>query len=398
MDELISWCIKYDVHLMLAQTGLPGKWNLDGNGWHDDYAYWRAEENVASCTELFESKEMQKAYTAYYDMLAKRYQDIPNGILSFELATENDVRAEDLEPALHLQAEVLGPVAQTIWSYSPDRIVIVNELWTAVPRKLAAMGCCVAKHAFVDALGDGSNGWPIPFVPGLVDGTSGSLILTAESSFKAGEFTVGYDYYDGMPEIIADGKSVPISVDEKNKTFGGQIPEETKKIELKASGEMKFDWASLSQKGREAIRLSATHASAYPMPLPQFIVADNGSLTRQDGSSADMNVDDFVNAYMKEAMDCAAEYGVSFIATEIGQDEVGGASPEKYVAYHEMVLQAYKENGIGWMYNCVHNILAPESLMWFNKENSKFTDFSKVSNMYGYQVNNTIMDMLKKYQ
>lgn len=129
--------------------------------------------------------------------------------------------------------------------------------------------------------------------------------------------------------------------------------------------------------------------------MPQFIVADNGSLTRQDGSSADMNVDDFVNAYMKEAMDCAAEYGVSFIATEIGQDEVGGASPEKYVAYHEMVLQAYKENGIGWMYNCVHNILAPESLMWFNKENSKFTDFSKVSNMYGYQVNNTIMDMLK---
>lgn len=398
LDELISWCIKYNVHLIIAQTGLPGKWNLDKNGWHDDYDYWRENENVASCTELFESEEMQKAYTAYYDMLAKRYQDIPNGILSFELAAENDVRAEDLAPALHIQAEVLGPVAQTIWSYSPDRIVIVSDLWCAVPRELAAMGCCIAKHAFVDVLGDGSNGWPVPFVPGLADGTSGSLILTAESSFKSGEFTVGYDYYGETPEIIADGKAVSVSVNEKNKTFSGRIPEGIRKIELKTAEEMKFNWVSLSQNGRKSIRLPAAHASSYPLPLPQFIVSDNGSLTRPDGSSADMNVDDFVNAYLKEAMDCAAEYGVSFIATEIGGDEAGVLYPKKYVAYNEMLLQAYKQNGIGWMYNCVHNILAPESLMWFNRENSKFTDFSNVPNMYGYQVNNTIMDMLKRFQ
>lgn len=85
LDELISWCIKYNVHLMIAQTGLPGKWNLDENGWHESFDYWNTQENVGGNPELFTSQEMQKAYTAYYDMLAKRYQDIPNGILSFDL-------------------------------------------------------------------------------------------------------------------------------------------------------------------------------------------------------------------------------------------------------------------------------------------------------------------------
>lgn len=42
LDELISWCAKYNLHLMIAQTGLPGKWNLDENGeWHHDYDYCR---------------------------------------------------------------------------------------------------------------------------------------------------------------------------------------------------------------------------------------------------------------------------------------------------------------------------------------------------------------------
>ncbi|MCM1257907.1 MAG: cellulase family glycosylhydrolase [Roseburia sp.] len=88
VDELISWCIKYNVHLILAQTGLPGKWNLDGDGWREDFDYWNTQENVGGNPELFVSQEVQKAYRAYYDMLAKRYQDIPNGVLSFELATE----------------------------------------------------------------------------------------------------------------------------------------------------------------------------------------------------------------------------------------------------------------------------------------------------------------------
>lgn len=410
LDELISWCIKYNVHLMIAQTGLPGKWNLDDNGWHDSYDYWCAQENVATNPELYTSQDMQKAYTAYYDMLAKRYQDIPNGILSFELATEGAVPAEENASALHLQAEVLGPVAQTIWSYSPNRIVIVNDVWDMAPWEMAAMGCCIAKHSHVYALGEADSlelpedykqHWPMPYVPDLVNETSGSLILTAEDSFQAGEIMVGYSYYNRLPEILADDKIIfkqeSTSPVYKSGTFSAQIPSGTKRIEIKIQDEIKINWVRLSQAGKYSIILPTSQTNAKPMPMPHFVVENDGSLKRSDGSSAAMNKDDFVNAFVKDFIDCAAENGVSFIATEVGTDTLY-LSPEEYVGYHEVLLQAYKENGIGWMYNCVHNILAPKSLMWLNNENSKFTDFSNVEDMYGYQVNNTVMDMLKRFQ
>lgn len=410
LDELVSWCIKYNVHLIIAQTGLPGKWNLDGNEGDGNYDYWRAQENVAVNPELYTSQEMQKVYTAYYDMLAKRYQDIPNGILSFELATEGAVPAEDNDVALHLQAEVLGPVAKTIWSYSPDRIVIVNDVWEMPPRELAAMGCCIAKHSHVGVLDEANlpglpedykQHWPVPYVPSLVNETSGSLVLTNEDSFQAGKLTVGYSYYNQLPEILADGmvvfKQESTSPVYKSGSFSVQIPAGTRQIEIKIQDETGINWVRLSQDGKEPIILPTSQTNGKPMPLPHFVVRNDGSLKRPDGSPADMNKDDFVNAYLEDFIDCAAENGVSFIATEVGTDTLS-LSPEEYVGYHEVLLQAYKDTGTSWMYNCVHNILAPQSLMWLNKKNSKFTDFSNVPDMYGYQVNNTVMDMLKRFQ
>lgn len=60
-------------------------------------------------------------------------------------------------------------------------------------------------------------------------------------------------------------------------------------------------------------------------------------------------------------------------------------------------LDYLQENRVSWMYNCIHNILAPEELMWLNVQNSSFTDFSDVPEMYGYRVNDTVMDFLKSY-
>ncbi|MCM1257906.1 MAG: hypothetical protein NC307_08635 [Roseburia sp.] len=91
------------------------------------------------------------------------------------------------------------------------------------------------------------------------------------------------------------------------------------------------------------------------------------------------------------------ENGVSFVATEVGTD-TQYLTPEEYAAYHGVLLRAYKENGIGWMYNAIHNILAPRELMWLNSENSLFEDFSDVEDMHGYQVNHDVMKMLKSFQ
>lgn len=215
LDELISWCMKHNLHLIFSQTGLPGKWGSWGANWYPDYEYWNTQENVVNNTELYTSEKMQKTYKAYYDMLARRYKDIPNGVLSFELAVESTVPDNDMD----LQTRVLGPVAETIWSYTPDRIVIVNDLQHTVPKKLAEMGCCISLHNHIYSI----NGrpikdmfgvsydphWPMQYLPSMVlnDQTS-PLIIQAEEKFSKGEFKIYAQYRNGWPVVLIDGKVV----------------------------------------------------------------------------------------------------------------------------------------------------------------------------------------------
>lgn len=408
LDELIAWCIQYNVHLILSQTGLPGKWNLDNGIWHDDYEYWSTQENVGGNPELFASPEMQQVYTAYYDMLARRYQNIPNGVLSFELATE--MTLPDTETPTALQAEVLGPVAQTIWSYSPDRIVIVNGVWGNVPQEMAALGCCIADHFHLYAVGeaelyslpaDYERHWPFPYLPSLVDETSGTMVLASENGFSAGELTISYSYYNRRPKIAADGQ-ILFEPDEDEPVYDSgtvcaAVPAGTRQLTIELQGEMGLNWVSLTQEGQDTLLLPASPTNDRPMPVPSLLVGDDGSLYYADGTPVDIRSDDITSWFLQDYLDCAAENGVSFLATEVGTDTLY-LSPEEYIAYHEVLLQAYKDHGIGWMYNCIHNILAPKELMWLNSENSRFTDFSNVPALYRYQVNNQVMELLKRFQ
>ena len=78
LDELLSWCMKYDMHLLLSITGLPGMAGAD----------WKTEEDIAANDALFTDPEMQEVFAAYWKMLSRRYADIPSGALSFELEAE----------------------------------------------------------------------------------------------------------------------------------------------------------------------------------------------------------------------------------------------------------------------------------------------------------------------
>lgn len=211
LDELISWCLKYNIHLILSQTGLPGKWVTWGEHWQNDFEAWDNVENVVNNTELFTSVEMQQVFTAYWDMLAKRYQNIPNSVLSFELAVEQGVPDANMQ----LQADVLGPVAQTIWSHNADRIVIVNDVWKQVPALLAKLGCCISLHTHINSLDDGympsnlnltyQSHWPMQYLPYNIDQSSGSMRLVSESTFNAGTLKIYYNYYNVLPRVLADG-------------------------------------------------------------------------------------------------------------------------------------------------------------------------------------------------
>jgi hypothetical protein len=137
LDELISWGLKYNVHIMISITGLPGKWNTS-----------REEEIVNVNPELYESKTMQKLFLAYWEMLAKRYSEIPSSVLSFELIVESNLPNSDVRD-VDLYCDVLSPIAQAIWKYNTERIVIVNDVYRNPPERLASIGCCLSLHTHI---------------------------------------------------------------------------------------------------------------------------------------------------------------------------------------------------------------------------------------------------------
>lgn len=411
LDELIAWCIKYDMHLILAQTGLPGKWNSWGDNWHFDFDYWHKQENVGGNPELFTSEEIQETYLRYYEMLAKRYQDLPNGVISFELATENNVPENDMQ----LQAEVLGPVAEMIWSYTPDRIVIVNDSQRVLPRPLAEMGCCISLHNHIYSI-DGSNlemygvdyeaHWPFQYLPSFIDSRTTPLVIQAEDTFAEGELALHLGYRNDWPVIRIDGQVVqdrdykaPVY---KSETLTIPIPAGAKEIEIRFEDEMELDGLTLRQSGEEVTLVAHGEAQNAvfddaPENMPTLRVNKDLSIMDISEVPVVLGTEYLAEAFLQPFVDTAKECGVSFLMTEVGTDGAISLSAEEYLAYEACWLDFLQENGIGWMYNCIHNILAPEELMWLNESNSQFTCYSDVPDMYGYRVNNEVMDFLKSY-
>lgn len=409
LDELIAWCAKYNIHLMLSQTGLPGKWGSWGANWHEDYDAWDNEESVRVNTELYTSEEMRKTNAAYWEMLAMRYADIPSGLLSFELSTEGAVPDGDTK----LQAEVLGPVAQKIWEYNPSRIIIADDVFSRPPVEMAQLGCCISLHEHIYTLGEMSwcdfpnpqQTWPMQYLPNVVNENAGSLVLEAERAFSAGTLELYYQFYNVLPEVTGDGQVLyqPAFADPVYEPgiLSVTIPEGTKRVEVSILGEMGITGFVFKQNGRNTLAVPSHgvyQAQQEDATMPTLLIHDDGTFEDISENRQKLDADFFTSVYLQPFLDCARENGVSFVLTEVGTDSAGQLLPEDYVGYEETWLTALKNNHIGWMFNCVHNVLAPEELLWLNAANSKFTAFSEVPGMYGYLVNDVVMDLLKRFQ
>ncbi|KXL52905.1 cellulase (glycosyl hydrolase family 5) [Anaerotignum neopropionicum] len=397
LDELIAWGAKYNIHIMLSITGVPNKWNTS----------WE-EEGVQSNDIIFTDGKIQALFTAYWDLLAKRYAKIPSGLLSFELLAEPAIPNGDLQQ----YCDVLSPVTQRIWSHNPNRIVIANDAWKQVPEQLASLGCCLSYHSHIYTLdkrtleGFGipyESVWPMQYLPMSYSPDSGKLVLECENSLKKGILHVYYGYVGTTMNVSADGQTLlspePYQSEEMIFKTSCILPQGTKKLTFTPS-----DWGSLmaisiEQEDAQVITIP-THNLYGPdhgfEPFPTIMIHDDGTLENMDHPPHLLNSAYILEKQLKPYIDCAKRNHVSFIMTEVGTDTLE-LSPTEYVEYHEMWLGALKENNIGWMYNCVHNALAPKNLMWLNDESSKFTQFSN-TDIPNYQVNDVIMDMLKRYQ
>lgn len=396
LDELVSWGLKYNVHIMVSNTGIAGKGNYSTDEWDDSL-----RDEMTDIIYL--DRQQAEIYREYWEVLAKRYADLPANVISFELAVESLVPEDDME----LYEETLEPVAKAIWDYNPERIVIVNDLGHCPPEKLAQIGCCISLHNHIYSLYDdyGEGGgfqnkpdWPRDHIPHTVF-EGDEVEWSSETGFQDTKLTIYYEYYNCRMRVRADS-AVLYEPDMGNPPVYEpfiqtiDIPDGTGIIALESLDEAGI-WAYELRQGENRTAFTTSWNVGHDMDIcPGFTVMADGSYTLDKG----LNIDEefLYRAFLQDFIDCAKKNNVSFLMTEIGTDVIS-LTPQEYIAYHSLWLKLCKENEIGWMYNCVHNFLAPEDMMWLNRQNSKFTEFSE-TDIPNYVVNDAIRDMLVQYQ
>jgi hypothetical protein len=390
LDELISWGMKYNVHIMLSISGLPGKLTKG-----------IAEENVLSNDEIFRNPKLAEIVNKYLTMLAARYSDIPNRNLSFEILAEPSVPNGSLE----IYEKVLTPIVKSMFQASPNRILIVNDLAKQVPEKLAALGCCLSLHNHIYTTDrshlpdiDFKPTWPMEYLPSFLNSEEEhTLKLQSESEFDAGIFSMYIT--EGSMKVIADNKVLLSTSRGKTGWIDVQFPRGTKKISIKSSGgNATFTAVKIKSGEKEPLTLVVhdLYTGSYNEAAPTILIKDDGTTQNIDSPEKILGAKYFTTQYLQKFIECANKYNVGFLATEVGGS--GGLTKEEFKSYHLEWLKAFKDNNIPWMYNCLHLVLCPDNT--FKEDTlytSGFTNFDRID-QYPLVKNTEVLEFLRQFR
>lgn len=401
LDELLSWCIKYDITLILSVMGMPGKKNTSWD-----------EENVACNTEVLLNPDMREAFQKYWMMISKRYADIPNGIIAFELMAEPEPdREKEDDAAMQDYYDAMMPIVTQMQKDRADRVIIAEDLDKKVPEKLAEMGCCLSLHTHVYYVDnrrameewgiDTQTKWPMPYLPMCVYNETSPYTICAEDTFEDTviQYYIIGEWGDYALQVTVDGVNYEydrMQNDAGTTYFELKVPNGAKEVTISSIENGWFNVPVTKVIGADGsvVDLVWTYAITDENDvMPTLQINKDGSVTCLSGQTFDS---DFIyDRALAPFVDCAKKNNVSFIMSEVGTD-TESLSVEDYLEYHEMWLEMLHSHKISWMYNCQRNVFAPLFAMWLRTNKIPFENFTQWENTAYYQCDEVI-DLLKKY-
>lgn len=111
MDALISWCIKYGIHVCLDVHNTPGGYMIGG------------DEEATRELLFTEGSTEEQMFFDFWDMVSARYADVSTNALSFNLYNEPPRFLEE-EPYVRFVKRGI----EIIHGYTPDRLIFVDML------------------------------------------------------------------------------------------------------------------------------------------------------------------------------------------------------------------------------------------------------------------------------
>ncbi len=121
LDQVIAWCMERDIHVNLSCIYFIG-----------------LQEPIFPST--FRDKKLAKSFAQQWQILAKRYADIPNTYLSFTMFKDPDVTSDkDYQ-------DFFTPVVNAIREESPDRCIIANIPFKKIGKSMGELGVALSSE------------------------------------------------------------------------------------------------------------------------------------------------------------------------------------------------------------------------------------------------------------
>ena len=375
IDDLIKWGAKYNVHIMLDMHVLPG---------------WGCSTNGVLIRDIASDKNEQELALRYWKMFAKRYQNIPNNILSFNLFNE-PYPVDDDKDGVFIGDEVfwegfISKLTEGIKSIDSDRLIITDSYLHRVPFKglqddkiaqsvhiYDPQLLCSNTYAGVPPL-KYQGTWPIPIIDNLVYSKVDSkyIPLTIKGDFPAGtkvSVEVNSIFTDGGKVEFAldlDGSAANVVKSESvSSNYVGTI-DITTKVDAKSfvlyANPIGGGYANFSMKNLAITKPNGKITDFYVTGLPYgsehgdtrghtLTVNNDGSYTSDSyiGNDAARGIEDAWYSYIFDdflKLRTSATDKVDFLCGEFG---IISYTKEEYaLKAYDTLLSYLQKNKIGW--------------------------------------------------
>jgi len=355
LDQLLAWCMEYDVHLQITCVGIQG---FDSQG----------IQNMGQMAD-----RNWQVFVEHWKMLGKRYADISPAYLSFELLNEWKPKG-DKKYIDHI-AQYFFDAADAIWAANPDRVVfgctgaVFEDDYYTWLEKLASHGIVLGAHPYYPIQICGrlrttvyldEPSWPIPWFPSgvksgdeiTIEGELGGGILTIYFE-KADWPTHVYVYGNGklleeldpshiISELQSDRNSEPFV-----KGYDIKLPEGITDVSLK-TGEQTVWYRGLkfNKNGSEHGVTASDYSYNNLTGEARFKVDESGW---HSANGRMYTTEDIFETKIKPIIDIGKRYNVGVMVNEMGccgGADLGAAECE----YVNDMIATLEKHGVSWSY------------------------------------------------
>lgn len=136
LDQVIAWCIQNDIHVEIRcnTPSCSGDWGLVVG----DFEKIEGMDNV-----MFTDTSIRDDFAAFWQMLARRYAEIPNKYLDFNLLCEPEIHSDQA------YVKTFQPIVEAIRKESPDRCIVADIHDASLTGEgMASLGVALSYHIY----------------------------------------------------------------------------------------------------------------------------------------------------------------------------------------------------------------------------------------------------------